>query len=144
MKTSILPAAAAILMLSACASTPDPHPLTGTQWQLVAIDTSGSTTTLNPDLQARHTVAFLAEGAAQIRLDCNRSRSTWTAAWPRDGGGTIAFGPIASTRMACPEPSFGTALASGLQGAQRFVTSDEGRELSIESGQLRLTFIPAR
>ena len=55
-----LPAAlaAATLALAGCMTVPDTHPLAGTEWQLVAIDTSGSTTTLTPALQPRHTIAF--------------------------------------------------------------------------------------
>ena len=120
----------------------DTHPLTGTEWRLVAIDTSGSTTTLTPALQQRHTIAFAEGGEATAQLDCNRGRSTWTAGRPNNGAGAISFGPFASTRMLCPQPSFGDQLAR-LAEAERYTTTLDGRQLVIETPELRFTFSPA-
>lgn len=122
---------------------PNTHPLAGTEWQLTAIDTSGSTTTLTPALQRRHTLAFLDGGEVQLQLDCNRGRSTWTAETPMNGAGVITFGPVAGTRMACPTPSFGNDLASGLEAAERFTTTLDGRQLVLETADLRFTFAAA-
>lgn len=139
-----LPAATAAplalaLALGGCMTLPDTHPLTGSEWQLAAIDTSGSTTTLTPALQRRHTIAFLDGGELALQLDCNRGRSTWSAGQPSSGAGTIAIGPVAGTRMACPAPSFGNDLAR-LAEAERFITTLDGRQLVIETPQLRFTF----
>ena len=131
------------LALAGCASIPDAHPLSGSVWMLTRIDTSGSTTTLDPALQSRHRLAFDEGGAAQVRLDCNRGSSTWTAGQPRSGAGAISFGPIASTKMLCPEPSFGDDMARGLAAAERYIISMEARQLVIETPELRLTFAPA-
>lgn len=140
---TIAAACAAAVSLAGCMTMPDRHPLTGTQWRLTAIDTSGSTTTLTPALQARHTIAFADGGEVQVQLDCNRGRSTWTAGRPGNGAGAISFGPVASTRMLCPQPSFGEQLASGLAGAQRYTTTLDGRQLVIETPDLRFTFAAA-
>lgn len=137
---AVFAAAAAALSLSACVTVPDMHPLTGTEWQLVAIDTSGSTTTLTPSLQRRHTVAFLDGGEMQIQLDCNRGRASWTAGQPSSGSGAINIGPVAGTRMACPQPSFGDQLANGLGEAERFSTTLDRRQLVLETDDLRFTF----
>ncbi|RNJ62141.1 MAG: META domain-containing protein [Porphyrobacter sp. IPPAS B-1204] len=137
---AVFAATVATLALGACVTLPDTHPLAGTEWQLTAIDTSGSTTTLTPALQRRHTLAFLDGGEVQLQLDCNRGRSTWTADTPMNGAGTITFGPVAGTRMACPAPSFGNDLASGLEQAQRFTTTLDGRQLVLETADLRYTF----
>lgn len=120
----------------------DRHPLSGTQWQLTALDTSGSTTSLTPALQRRHTIAFLDGGEVQLQLDCNRGRSTWTAGDPMNGAGSINIGPVAGTRMACPSPSFGNEMA-GLAEAQRYTTTLDGRQLVIETPNLRYTFAAA-
>jgi heat shock protein HslJ len=133
-----------LIMLAACVSTPQPHPLEGTEWQLATIDTSGSTTTLDPALQVRHTLAFGPEGALAIQLDCNRGRASWTAGQPRNGAGAISIGPVASTRMLCPDPSFGDELASGLGEAQTYMLTADRRELVIETGTLRFTFVARR
>ncbi len=137
---TITAAALGALALSGCATVPDSHPLSGTEWRLVAIDTSGSTTTLTPAVQARHTVAFGDGGELQVQLDCNRGRSTWTAGQPANGAGYISIGPIASTKVFCPQPSFGDQLASGLSEAERFSTTLDGRQLVLETPELRFTF----
>lgn len=136
-------AAAATLALAGCVTMPDSHPLSGTEWQLVAIDTSGSTTTLTPTLQRRHSVTFRDGGALEAQLDCNRGRSTWTAGQPMNGAGSITIGPVAGTRMFCPAPSFGDQLATGLSEAQRFTTTLDGRQLVLETPDRRLTFAAA-
>jgi len=137
---TIFAATALAFSLTGCMTIPDSHPLTGTEWQLVAINTAGSTTTLTPALQRRHTVNFLEAGELQIQLDCNRGRSTWTAGQPSNGAGSISIGPVASTRMFCPAPSFGDQLASGLSASQRFTTTIDGRELVLETPEQRMTF----
>jgi heat shock protein HslJ len=130
---------AVTLALAGCMTIPDSHPLAGTEWQLVAIDTSGSTTTLTPAVQRRHTIAFRDGGEMQLQLDCNRGRSTWTAGQPASGAGSISIGPVAGTKMFCPEPSFGDELAR-LSDAERFITTLDRRQLVIETPQLRYTF----
>lgn len=135
--------AAALLALPGCVTVPDSHPLTGTQWQLVAIDTSGSTTTLTPALQRRHTISFGDSGELAAQLDCNRGRSSWSADRAANGAGAIIIGPVASTRMACPQPSFGEQLASGLAETQRYIATLDGRQLVLETPNLRFTFAPA-
>ena len=142
MKSPAAPVAALALALGGCVTLPDTHPLTGSSWQLAAIDTSGSTTTLTAALQRRHTIAFLDGGDLELQLDCNRGRSTWTAGQPASGAGTIAIGPVASTRMACPAPSFGNDLAR-LAEAMRYTTTLDGRHLVIETPELRFTVAPA-
>lgn len=133
-------AGGALMMLAACATTSAPHPLTGSAWQLAAIDTSGSTTTLTSVLQARHTLTFGEEGALMLQLDCNRGRGSWSAGQPRNGAGAIDIGPIASTRALCPDPSFGNQMASGLSEAKTYALTMDRRELVIETGTLRFTF----
>lgn len=135
--------AAAMLALGGCVTMPNAHPLAGTEWQLVSVDTSGSTTTLTPSLQRRHAVTFLDGGELQVQLDCNRGRSTWTAGQPMNGAGNISIGPVAGTRMFCPAPSFGDQLAAGLAEAERFTTTIDGRQLVLETPELRFTFAAA-
>jgi heat shock protein HslJ len=136
-------AGGALIMLAACATTSAPHPLEGSEWRLAAIDTSGSTTTLTPALQAQHTLTFGDEGALALQLDCNRGRASWTAGKPRNGAGAIDIGPIASTRALCPQPSFGNQMATALSEAQTYVLTMDRRELVIETGTLRFTFAAA-
>lgn len=140
MKSQSLLASLSLMALTGCVTLPDTHPLSGTQWQLTALDDSGSTTTLTLGMQRRHTIKFVDGGEFEAQLDCNRGRSTWTAGQPVNGAGSITIGPIASTRMMCPEPNFGNQLASGLTEAQRFTTTIDGRQLVLETADLRFTF----
>lgn len=137
---TIFAATALSFSLTGYMTIPDSNPLTGTQWQLVAIDNAGSTATLPPALQGRHTVNFLDGGELQLQLDCNRGRSTWTAGQPSNGAGSISIGPVVGTKMFCPAPSFGDQLASGLSAAQRFATTKGGSELVLETPGQRMTF----
>jgi heat shock protein HslJ len=134
--------AAIMPMLGACETLPEmAHPLAGPTWRLTDIDTSGSSTRLTPALSERHTVMFEDGGRAVIQLDCNRGNASWSAESPAGGGsGAITIGPVASTKMLCPQPSFGDQLASGLSGAERYTLLLDGRRLVIESEGLALTF----
>jgi len=129
-----------LAMLAACTTMSAPHPLEGSDWQLVAIDTTGSTTTLIAALQARHTLSFGPEGELALQLDCNRGRASWSAGQPQNGAGAISIGPIASTRALCQDPSFGNELASGLGEAQTYLLTADRRELVIEAATRRFTF----
>jgi heat shock protein HslJ len=132
----------AIALLGACATAPEAHPLTGTRWQLVSIDTTNTSTPLDAALRARHTIAFGAGGELQAQLDCNRGRSSWTADEPRSGAGAISFGPLAGTKMGCPAPSFGNALAGVLGQVERYTITPDGRKLVLETKALNFTFAP--
>jgi heat shock protein HslJ len=129
-------------MLGACETLPEmAHPLTGETWRLTDIDTSGSSTRLTPALSERHTITFEEGGRAFVQLDCNRGNASWNAASPAGGGsGAITIGPVASTKMLCPQPSFGEQLASGLSGADRYTLLLDGRRLVIEADGIAFTF----
>lgn len=118
-----------------------PHPLTRTTWRLTDIDTSGSSTRLTPALQERHTITFEDGGRALLELDCNRGNASWSADSPLGSGtGAITIGPVASTRMLCPEPSFGGTMGAGLESAQRYTLLLDGRRLIIEADEVAYTF----
>lgn len=99
-----------------------PVDLSGTQWRLVEIqsmdDAQGTKAAPDP---AKYTVAFGADGQAAYRLDCNRGTGTWKATSSPDGkGGTLTFGPIASTRALCGPPSLGEELARQMPNVRSF------------------------
>jgi para-nitrobenzyl esterase len=125
-------AGGAALALSACSTSSIPHPLEGTSWRLVDVETSGTSTKLTDELSTRHTITF-EEDRAFMRLDCNRGNGNWSAAMPRDGNGTINFGPIVATRAYCPRPSFGEELASELPRATGFTLMPDRESLIIRT-----------
>lgn len=127
--------------LAGCAAAPSGQAvsgLEGTRWEL-AVFTSmdDAQPPLRPADPARYTLEFAAEGRVLLRLDCNSGHSSWQAT-PAPGSvaqrrsGSLGFGPIASTRAACPPGSLEPRLAAMLPFVRSFV---------IEQGQLHLALL---
>lgn len=97
--------------------------LAGTRWRLVEFqsmdDAQGRMEPADPD---RYTIAFGAEGRAELRLDCNRGAGPWKATRSANGG-SLVIGPIATTRMACPAPSMATLLETQLPYVRSYTRS---------------------
>lgn len=133
--------AAAAMLISNCASGADqpsaatgssPAGLEGTSWRLVEIrsmaDAKGAIVPPNPD---NYTMRLESGARAIFLLDCNRGRGNWTSAVAGDGSGSISFGPIATTRMACPPPSLGDRLANDLARVRAYRVIDGRLSLSL-------------
>jgi len=74
-------------------------------------DEQGTTAVDDP---ARYTVAFGADGHAAFRIDCNRGSASWQATASAPDSGSLRFGLIALTRMACPQPSLEQRVITAL------------------------------
>lgn len=82
----------------------------------------------------RYTLELAPNGRLMVRADCNRGTGNY-----RIGEGTIALGPIATTRMACPPASLDAPYLEDLQRAAAFFVED-GRlhlELPADAGTMR-------
>ena len=82
----------------------------------------------------RYTLELQSGGVALVRADCNRGRGTYEI-----GAGRIKFGPIATTRMACPPASLDSRYLEDLQRATTFFV-EGGKlflELPVDSGTMR-------
>lgn len=134
------------LVLAGCAAAPpggtpartrSPDAATGKVWQwertVTPVETIGSAA---PE---RYTLELGADGRAAIRADCNRGSGGY-----KIGEGTIAFGPIATTRMACPPGSLDTRYLRDLQRATSFFVEGGNLyvELPVDSGTLRFRRAP--
>ncbi|MBW5484909.1 META domain-containing protein [Streptomyces bambusae] len=75
-------------------------PLTGPRWVVDALVTEGRPAPLPAGAERRAELTIAADGATSGNLGCNR----FTARAAIDGR-TIAFGPVAATRMACTGPA---------------------------------------
>jgi heat shock protein HslJ len=130
--TRLAPLAVLGLVLAGCAAAPpggaperthSPDAATGKLWQwertVTPVETVGSTA---PE---RYTLELGPDGRAAIRADCNRGTGSC-----KIGEGTIAFGPIATTMMACPPGSLDTRYLRDLQRATSFFV--EGGKLYVE------------
>ena len=131
-------AVAAMLVVGACgsagsstAATGGSADLSGTSWKLVDI---GGTA---PAEGVAITLAFDASDAVSGKSGCNNYTGQATI-----DGSKISFGPLAGTRMACPEPAMGaeSAYLAALDGATSWKM--QGSQLVLE-GATTLTFDPA-
>ena len=78
------------------------------------------------------------------------SRSTATAATARgrptggeDGSGTLTFGPIAVTRMMCPQPSLDQRVSTALSYVRTYLIKDGQLHMSLMADAGILTWEPA-
>lgn len=128
-----LPAAA--LALAACGSAAASDPLIGTTWHLTGItsmapDEEPNTTIADP---SKYTVTFGPDGRAAFQVDCNRGNASWQAAASAPDSGTLTFGPMALTRMFCPQPSDDTKVAAALARVRSYLISDGRLHMSLEA-----------
>lgn len=137
---------AAGFLASACAvNHPGNDPLTGTRWQLVAVESmSDDQPTQRPDSPARYTLAFAADARVSLQLDCNRASGTWQATAnpaqePGRVSGGLSFGPLASTRAMCPPASLAPQLAQSLPYVRGYLIKDGFLHLTLmaDGGILR-------
>ena len=134
------------LGVSGCGSADPPDPLAGTSWQLVRIesmapDEQPDTTIDDP---AKYTVSFDADGSGRdaFQVDCNRGSATWQGATSGPDSGSLTFGPIALTKMACPTPSSDAVVAAALSRVRSYLLSDGKLHLSLEADSGIMHFTP--
>lgn len=106
--------AAATATASATAKT-EAFNLVGTEWQLQDLAGNGIAADVHP------TLAFPEAGKVAGNGSCNRFSGPSQIA-----GNELKLGPLASTRMACPEPAMSqeTKYLDALQAAERYEWKD--------------------
>lgn len=120
-----------------------PMSLAGSQWQLVefqSMDDAEGTRRPAPDHAV--TAKFGADGKLSLMLDCNRGSASWEAGPHHATGSGLAIGPVASTRMMCPEPSMGTFVAQRLPDVASYVIQDGKLYLSLKMDGGIFAFAP--
>lgn len=126
--------AVAALTMTACGKTPPTDPFVGTTWQLLSIESmSDEQPTTTIDDSQKYTVTFGDDGRAGFRVDCNRGNSTWKAEAAATDSGSLTFGPIALTKMMCPQPSSDAKVAAALGQVRSYLLSDGKLHLSMEA-----------
>lgn len=84
--------------------------LTGREWVFVSFQSSDDRPVVDVAAdKAAYAVTFDPSGAASLKLDCNRGSGRWTSSDLKQPMGSLRFGLIASTMMACitqPGPAF--------------------------------------
>jgi heat shock protein HslJ len=61
-------------------------------------------------MRERYTIALMPDGKVQARFDCNRGSGSYEIS-----AGRLSFGPLLSTRMACPADSLEGLFMRDLQ-----------------------------
>lgn len=112
------------------------RPLVGTEWQLIQLGGRKIT----PEA-GRFTLTLLADGQRVAGTGaCNRLTGTYTAGEKR----ALRIGPLASTRMACPDQEDERAFVEALESATHY-DMDGPMLLLLHDGELRavLQAVPA-
>lgn len=112
------------------------RPLVGTEWQLIQLGGR----TIRP-AEGSFTVTFLAEGNHLAGVGaCNRL----TGSYSTDESRALHIGPVAATRMACPNEADERAFAEALEATTHY-DMDGPLLLLLADGELRavLQALPA-
>ena len=127
--------AVALVLISGCGGSsgsdqreaePPAASLVGIRWHWLG-STIGSVDVEVADPH-RYTLLLNADGGAEILLDCNQGRGSYQVE-----GEALRFGPIMTTRMACPEDSRDFEFGQQLDGVTAFSMDGGALELRLNS-----------
>lgn len=120
------------LGVAGCDAAAATDPIAGTTWQLLQIESmtseQPSTSIADP---TKYTVMFGDDGQAVFQIDCNQGSGTFQTVAAADDSGGLTFGPIAVTRMFCPQPSDDTKVAAALGYVRSYLLSNGKLYLSL-------------
>ena len=114
-----------------------PRDVIGKTWQWVSTLTPKEKITVaSPE---RYTIVLLPEGKAKIKFDCNNGQGDYNIT-----DGRLSFGPLISTRMACPPDTQDAPFMRDLQRVDSFFLESGFLylELRMDSGTMRLRLQP--
>jgi heat shock protein HslJ len=119
------------------ARSKDPQMVIGKTWQWVSTVTPVEKITVAAP--ERYTILLQEDGNVRARFDCNKGGGKFTLS-----GGKLSFGPLISTRMACPPDTQDALFMRDLQRVSSFfVKNDElYLELPMDSGTMRFRQAP--
>lgn len=122
---------------SAAERSSDPAAILGKTWYWVSTQTPVERIEVNDP--GRYTLLLHSGGEVELQVDCNRGRGAYKL-----DAGTLAMGPLISTRMACPEDTMDYIFLRQLENAAGFFI--EGDHLYIDqkmdSGTMRFSASP--
>jgi len=134
-----------ILMIGCAANAPsgqhvrssDPQTILNKTWQWeLTITPVEKIDVPNPE---RYTILLTAEGKVQARFDCNRGGGNYEIS-----EGKLSFGPLMSTRMACPPDTLDAPFMRDLQRVASFFVENGNLylELPFDSGTMKFRSAP--
>ncbi len=114
--------------------------LAGTSWQLVKV-TGSDGKSVKPDDRSKYTLSFEPDGGVVARIDCNRGHATWKSEAPHQ----LALGPLALTRMMCPEGSMHDRVAADWGAVRSYAIKDGHLFLALmaDGGTYEYEAVPA-
>ena len=129
-----------VVLIGCAAETPgqrdsrstDPRMVVGRTWQWVSTVTPVET--IEVPSPERYAFSLKSDGRAKIRFDCNRGGGRYEIS-----EGQLSFGPLMSTKMACPQDSLDGRFAKDLQQVSSFFLHDGTLclELPYDSGTMQ-------
>ncbi len=124
----------AVIFVTVGATSVFADALTGTKWNWVSAKTPAGTTSI--DKPENYTLDFRAGGRVVVKADCNNGNGTYKVK-----GRSLTFGPIATTRMLCPEGSMDSKFLMGLDAARfyRVVGNVLTIQLASDGGLMTFT-----
>ncbi len=114
-----------------------PAEITGVTWQLQEISRGSGSVSPVAD-PTKYTLTLNADGTVAIVADCNTGAGTYEV-----DGSAISFQQLATTRMACPQPSMGSQFTKVLEFVDSYAVENGNFVLSYSNGSGTLTFAPA-
>ena len=128
----------AALLATGCApvqvpgNTGSQPPLAGTAWQLVSYQAGGAgTAELRPARADQYQLRFGADGRLSAQVDCNQGTGAWTA---DASSGSLALGPLGTTRMMCPPSPLDGRLPGELEAVRSYRIVDGRLHLALPGG----------
>lgn len=128
------------MLLAACTVSPpvvaerstDPRLVLNKIWQWESTITPVEKITVpTPE---RYTISLRSDGKAQVRFDCNRGGGQFEISPAK-----LSFGPLVSSRMACPADSLDRPFMRDLQRVVSFFVENDTLylELAYDSGTMK-------
>ena len=125
----------ALLVVGCTAATPsvkamrstEPSAVVGPVWQWTAMEAPAGKLAVN--VPERYTIQLGADGNAKALFDCNRGGGSYQIST-----GTLSFGPLLSTRMACPPDTLDAPFMQGLSETSTFSVANNQLTLGLKSG----------
>jgi len=134
-----------LALIIGCAASTHPGPaapdtaaadLLGRAWQWESTVTPAvKTAPMNPE---RYTIRLSENGRLLARFDCNSGGGSYQIS-----AGSLSFGPMFSTRMACGPDSLDTVFMQDLGRADSFFVEDGKLYLRLKSDSGTMRFRPA-
>lgn len=114
--------------------------LSGTSWQLVKFQDSDGTTVVAASQRSKYTIAFGANGRANVRVDCNSGDGGWKYKGPNQ----IQFGSMSVSRTNCGSGSLHDRIVRDGAVIRNYVIKDGHLFLSLleEAGTYELEPLP--